>query len=433
MRKAPLGWTVAASIFALLLLAGRGVAQVPKGFRAAEPDTLPQSAEVTCKIGETTYRVSLTPNRLQFTNQNEAEGVLREVLDYAGYYSNVITIAAAAVDNAEFCRSADPSRPDLILYNPAWFKAVYQDTIETWADRTIIAHELGHYALRHSQIAQGSNSDLELKADEYAGEILGKMAADWNQIEKVFKSKRMVQGSHFSHGSPQLRIAAAERGWRKGNPQFKALRARKLVEDCRVNSQKRNYQEAIDDCSAALEANPRLYSAYIYRAGAYGSLKRNEAAVADYSKALDLSNKDPIVYWSRGLAFIELKRIDDAIRDFTVAIDSGEALPNMSAMIFSSRGSAYFEKGEYEHALADYDVAISRNPKSPFHFYGRGKTLRELGKLNEALGDFNRAIELNNNRSDFYLARSWVLRKLGKMKEAESDEMRAVELKPTPK
>ena len=180
--------------------------------RTAEPERIPlgQSQEFKCRIGRTFYSRQLYLN-FGFRSNAEAQDTVEEVIRAAGLLPGVVVARAAEVGNAEACRGSDGN--DYILFNPGWLSNLYKDADEYWANRAIIAHELGHIVLNHVLIALGSNPKIELQADEYAGTILAKLGASRDQAIAAYKSGQM-KTPHDStrYPSTDQRLAAVEKG-----------------------------------------------------------------------------------------------------------------------------------------------------------------------------------------------------------------------------
>ena len=71
-----------------------------------------------------------------------------------------------------------------------------------------------------------------------------------------------------------------------------------------------NYQSAVDDCTHALELNPRLEEAVWTRAEAHNLLGDIDSATVDYSKVLPLSRQEII----KLLGGYRVREIDPVVR-----------------------------------------------------------------------------------------------------------------------
>jgi tetratricopeptide (TPR) repeat protein len=178
----------------------------------------------------------------------------------------------------------------------------------------------------------------------------------------------------------------------------------------------KNYRKAIDDYIKAinLNSNNDLYwndltsfnhhnencnSVYWNRRGnAYYNLKQYQEAVEDYSKAIELSPNNA-TYWSnRGDAYSKLNEYHKAIEDFSKAIQinyhsdkstyleeigetfyhdpySGSEKYNQSCY-HNSRGNIYSQLNEYQKAIDDFNEAIELYPTNAKCWNNRGNAFR---------------------------------------------------------
>ena len=334
------------------------------GFKAAEPESVDDPTTVKCKAGTQWYVAQILATGFGFDSPESAQSVTEEVLRAAGYLPKVITAKAAIVGNAAACRSYGD---DYILYDSNWFKSLYADTEEKWADRAIFAHEIGHFERNHYRRGLGSTPELELEADEVAGELLARMGATLEQALAAFSSARMRSAGSHTHPATNQRLLAVEKGWRKVNSHNSTEQKENLAD----NQQARALVDSGDS---------------------YLEKREYDKAVAVYTKAIEISSQFADAYNSRGWIFYLKQEYDKAIADYTKAIE----IDPKFASAYNNRGFAYGIKKEYEKAIADYTKAIEINPKYASTFSNRAKAYRAIGKNDLAEADEQRAKELNN-------------------------------------
>jgi tetratricopeptide (TPR) repeat protein len=81
------------------------------------------------------------------------------------------------------------------------------------------------------------------------------------------------------------------------------------------------YRKAKDDCSKAIEFNPKLAKAYSSRGNLYGELGQYQKAIDDYNKAIKLDPKNAMAYYERrGNLYGNLGQTQKAIGDFSQVI-----------------------------------------------------------------------------------------------------------------
>jgi tetratricopeptide (TPR) repeat protein len=83
----------------------------------------------------------------------------------------------------------------------------------------------------------------------------------------------------------------------------------------------KQYNDAIDELSLALEENPRFEEAYLKRAACYVILEDNWKAVEDLNSALGINPRNSVAYYNRGLAYKKLNQLLKSVEDFTMALE----------------------------------------------------------------------------------------------------------------
>jgi tetratricopeptide (TPR) repeat protein len=87
-----------------------------------------------------------------------------------------------------------------------------------------------------------------------------------------------------------------------------------------------NYQGAKEDLETSISINPNNASAYNAKGLVNSEMKNWNEAIQDFSKSIQLDpNQNPIIYMSRGLAKYEVNDFDGACEDFQTAKIRGDA------------------------------------------------------------------------------------------------------------
>ena len=189
---------------------------------------------------------------------------------------------------------------------------------------------------------------------------------------------------------------------------------------------KKDYEQAISECSKALRQDDSVKEAYYYRAWAYRELKKYDRAIDDYSKTIALAPNYAEAHNWRGNAYFGKGDYDSAIADYDEAIK----IDPKYATTYNSRGTAYSNKGVLDHAIADYDKAIVLNPNIAFAYYNRGNAYSNKGDHDRAIEDYDKAIELDPNIAFAYFNRANEYIKKGNCDCAIQDYGKAIELDP---
>lgn len=153
---------------------------------------------------------------------------------------------------------------------------------------------------------------------------------------------------------------------------------------------KRQYDTAIADYTAAVKLNPAYSAAYNNRGAAYEKLGDNKRALADYSMAIQASPKNAVAYnnrcWSYYLARDFAHALPDCNKALTLNPKNNQAL--------DSRCAVYVGQKKYDLAIKDCDKAINLDPSYGYPYFNRGNALYYKGQLKTALGDFQMAQRL---------------------------------------
>ena len=184
------------------------------------------------------------------------------------------------------------------------------------------------------------------------------------------------------------------------------------------------YDRAISDLNKAIELDSEYVAAYCNRGGVYSDLKEYDKGISDCSRAIELRPEYADGYNNRGYAYNDLREYHKAISDFDKAI---ELNPKFTEA-YNNRGYAYDGLGEYDKAISDFEKSIELDPKyaNPYKHYG--VIWKKRGDFAKALELLTKAIELDPKYKKAYEERAEVYRSLGKISEAEKDEAMAAEL-----
>ncbi len=188
--------------------------------------------------------------------------------------------------------------------------------------------------------------------------------------------------------------------------------------------EKKDYSQAIEFYSKAIELDPKYTNAYYNRGLAYYDKGENDKAIEDNIKAIELNPEYADAYISRGLAYKNKGEYDKAIQDYTKAID----LDPKYALAYNNRGIAYKNKGEYDKAIQDYTKAIELNPKYALAYNNRGIAYYNKGEYDKAIEDYTKAIELNPKYTNAYYNRGLAYYDIGEYDKAIEDYTKAIDL-----
>lgn len=121
-----------------------------------------------------------------------------------------------------------------------------------------------------------------------------------------------------------------------------------------VHRDKKDYQKAEEDFTNAinLETDP-LRKQFSYQTRAYmhyNYTKNYLAAIADYTEYIKIDPKDWTGYANRGGAYLRNKNFEKAVADYTKSLELGTVYPETA---YAERGQAYCALGKKALGLAD--------------------------------------------------------------------------------
>jgi len=151
------------------------------------------------------------------SEEREAARIVETILNVTKQPANFIKVQAAKVPNAEACFATEQPLYR-ILISPSFFSQIDKNQPQGWAKTAILAHEIAH--ILNQDVAKagfGTNPDIELKADVFAGEFLGGYGIGLQESQAAYNSDTMKIGGNANTTYPPIeaRISAIVIGWRR--------------------------------------------------------------------------------------------------------------------------------------------------------------------------------------------------------------------------
>jgi tetratricopeptide (TPR) repeat protein len=188
----------------------------------------------------------------------------------------------------------------------------------------------------------------------------------------------------------------------------------------------RALDKALDDCNAAIAADPQYAPGYLCRGVAYYERKDFDRAIAEQDRALRINPRFPGAYWQRGRAFAAKQDQARALADFNEAIKINPKYANA----YSGRGLIHQQRGYLDAAIADFSEAIRLEPKFAVAYYNRSRTFTLKREFDRALADADEAIRIDPQYLSGYMQRGTVLREMRNFDGALVAFNRAAEVDP---
>jgi tetratricopeptide (TPR) repeat protein len=184
----------------------------------------------------------------------------------------------------------------------------------------------------------------------------------------------VCRGPH-STAAADDRIAACTRVIDSGQWRVEAL-GWAYLNRCIARYDKRAWDEALSDCSKAIEIDPKVAQAFTKRGFVRQAKGDNDKAIADYDEAIRLDPKDAVAFVNRGIAWRAKGDNDRAIADYDEAI----RLDPKNAAAFAGRSIAWLGKGDDDRAIAGSAEAMRIKPERRLRLRGSWKRLERQGR-----------------------------------------------------
>mmetsp|Transcript_42841 Transcript_42841/g.126936 ORF Transcript_42841/g.126936 Transcript_42841/m.126936 type:complete len:698 (-) Transcript_42841:3-2096(-) len=217
------------------------------------------------------------------------------------------------------------------------------------------------------------------------------------------------------------------------------------------------YEEAIEDFTAALVLEPETASIHFNRGNARFQLGLHAEALEDYGEAIAREPASAIYLHHKGLAFQGMGSVQEAIAAYEEALrkdpnnhpsrfhlgimyhkagqlqralDAFNSVAPEDEALFEARGLLFRDMGDYRKALADFCAVLDLEPEVGKHYYNRGVVYYRMGLEQDAISDLSQAVELGSTGADVFSERGLAYRAQGNMAQAVIDLTAAIEADP---
>ncbi len=187
----------------------------------------------------------------------------------------------------------------------------------------------------------------------------------------------------------------------------------------------RDYEQAVEKFTEAIQQQPTYAKAYIDRGNAHYNLKEYEAAIADYDRALKIDPKQVKAYVNMGNSrYILAEYSSSPDRNYNLAITDF----NNALLINPQEVEAYIRRGMvrakmakysgdsqeyYKQALDDFNQAINLDASRSEAYFQRGMIRYQVAQYNsnfeqeykKSIEDFDQALRINPQLAKVYLKR----------------------------
>ena len=222
-------------------------------------------------------------------------------------------------------------------------------------------------------------------------------------------------------------------------------------------------EDAIQELSQAVEADPAFAQAYYLRGAIYLELGQQAEAEADLTQAIALAPDLVEAYYERGNLYLDQARGKEAVDDFTTVVglqpdyveayygraqacdwyvpdcdddlvladlEQAIALAPDFAEVWIFRGEFYFWEKEYDLALPDLIQAVELAPDDGYAWEYLGHVYYLLGEDEEAIACYNEVMRLDPTDLDPYYYRGATYLEMGELDAALQDFDKVLLLQP---
>jgi tetratricopeptide (TPR) repeat protein len=259
----------------------------------------------------------------------EAVDIISRITAAIGLEQNY-TIRAANVSNA---LASTEGGQRYILYNTTFLENFKRDAQTKWAAYCVLAHEIGHHLNNHdfTETDVKKRKLLELAADRFAGSVLQKMGATLAEAQAGINTFSLDETK--THPPKSARLEAIAVGWKqseekeveKGTPQYNTSKVSEKDEKTAKKWFDKGFEETdrvkeIEYYTKAIELNPNLVAAFIYRGLSNMHQDHPDDAIEDYTEAIRLEPKNIVPWIGRGHVKTKWEQYEEAILDYEEAI-----------------------------------------------------------------------------------------------------------------
>jgi tetratricopeptide (TPR) repeat protein len=300
----------------------------------------------------------------------EIEKVLEKIISITGLEKNFQLQLCGNTNNAS---ALTYNGIRYIFYDKNFLESISGEN--RWFVTYVLAHEVAHHLQDHTKdvymYLNGFPKDIsledrrlqELEADKWAGFILGKLGASFeNTIDAVSQIPNdEYENPQSSHPHEELRIKATVEGFNNAVGGIAGLQFDK-------------YQKN----------NSGKYLFHFYNGVEKYNKDDLDGALKDFNKSIIDKKEFPEPYINRSLIKEEKGDLYGAISDLELAMKWN---PNLD-ILYVERGRIKSLLGKHQSALDDYNLAISKNSKSIKAYFNKAALLHNA---------FIGAVRLNNN------------------------------------
>lgn len=123
----------------------------------------------------------------------------------------------------------------------------------------------------------------------------------------------------------------------------------------------RQYDKAVTDYLAAIQADPKMDVAFYELGATYQALNQHQKAIGAFGSAISIKGNNADYYYGRCVSYSWLGNFGSAIND----CEAASRMRPGSAELLGSLGRLYEDSGQKQRAIETYRKALAINPNQP--------------------------------------------------------------------
>jgi tetratricopeptide (TPR) repeat protein len=170
----------------------------------------------------------------------------------------------------------------------------------------------------------------------------------------------------------------------------------------RIYKQERKFDNLVEICSKAVNAQPQDVSLLAELGSAYHNAGKPKEACQIFEKLIGMENDNPVFYCRWGEALFAAGLTSEAQAAY---LRAGEIDPEEADRYYFQLVNLFHNAGNNNEALMLVDDCISANPSNSLYYCSLGDILISLERVDDALAAYKTAIQYDNTSVGVYYNR----------------------------
>jgi tetratricopeptide (TPR) repeat protein len=211
----------------------------------------------------------------------------------------------------------------------------------------------------------------------------------------------MLAWAHYDNGDTQKALHYLETIFER-ELQRKIFTGFAFDELVRIYKQERKFDNLVEICRKAVNAQPHDIGLLAELGGAYLNAEKPEEACRIFEKLIGMENDNPAFYCRWGEALFAAGLTSEGHTAYLRAV---EIDPEEADRYYFQLANLFQNAGNNNEALRLLEDCISVNPANSLYYCSLGDILIALGRIDEALATYKTAIQYDNASAGAYYNR----------------------------